>query len=110
MFERGTYMLTLAQAGGAGAALLSFLPMLIIFVGMFWWMNHSQKKQQQQRNNFLDSIHVGDHVTTIGGLHGVVSELNKEKKIVTIDCDGIYLDFDLTAIKNAVGKQDNSQN
>lgn len=102
-------MLTLAQAGGAGAALMSFLPMLIIFVGMFWWMNRSQKKQQQQRNDFLNSIHVGDKVTTIGGLHGVVSELNEKDKIVTIDCDGIYLDFDLTAIKNAVGKKDESQ-
>lgn len=102
-------MLTLAQSGGAGAAILSFLPMLIIFVGMFWWMNHSQKKQQKQRDEFLHSIHVGDKVTTIGGLHGVVSELNEQDRIVTIDCDGIYLDFDLTAIKNAVGKQDASQ-
>ena len=95
-------MITLAQAG-MGGALISMLPMLIIFGLLMFFMNRSQKKQQQQRAQFLDSIHVGDKVTTIGGLHGVVNEINQNDKIITIDCDGVYLDFDLQAIKNVVG-------
>lgn len=97
------------QASSTGAMIMSLLPMIIIFGLMFWFMNRQNKKQQQQRQDFLNSIHVGDKITTIGGLHGVVSELNAEQKIVTIDCDGIYLDFDLTAIKSVVGKKDPEQ-
>lgn len=95
-------MITLAQAG-MGSALISLLPMLVIFGLLMFFMNRSQKKQQQQRAQFLDSIHVGDKITTIGGLHGVVHEIDETQKIITIDCDGVYLDFDLQAIKNVVG-------
>ena len=35
---------------------------------------------------------------TIGRLHGVVDEINEAEKTVTLDCDGIYLVFDLSAI------------
>lgn len=94
-------MITLASQ--MGQMLISFLPMLIIFGVMMFFMNRSQKKQQQQRQNFLDSIHTGDKVTTIGGLHGVVHEVDHTNKLITIDCDGVYLDFDLGAIKNVVG-------
>lgn len=96
-------MLTLAQSSGMGAVLIQLLPMLIIFGLLMFFMNRSQKKQQQQRAQFLDSIHVGDKITTIGGLHGVVHEIDETNKIITIDCDGVYLDFDLQAIKNVVG-------
>ncbi|CAM4004078.1 preprotein translocase subunit YajC [Catellicoccus marimammalium] len=94
-------MFTLAN--DMASMLMSFLPMIVIFGVMLFFMNRSQKKQQQQRQNFLDSIHAGDKVTTIGGLHGIIHEVNHETKIVTIDCDGVYLDFDLGAIKNVVG-------
>ena len=96
-------MLTLAQSSGMGAFLIQLLPMLVIFGLLMFFMNRSQKKQQQQRAQFLDSIHVGDKITTIGGLHGVVHEIDETNKIITIDCDGVYLDFDLQAIKNVVG-------
>lgn len=97
---------TLAANQGA-AAIVSLLPMIIIFGLMFWFMSRQNKKQQAQRQEFLNSVQVGDKVVTIGGLHGVVSEIHKEQNVITIDCDGIYLDFDLQAIKNVAGNKDN---
>lgn len=75
------------------------IPLVVMF-GLMWWMTRSQKKQQQQRQEQLNTMKPGDHIVTIGGLHGVLSEINKDKGIVTIDCDGIFLDFDRSAIKN----------
>ena len=46
----------------------------------------------------LSKIKRGDKVTTIGRLHGVVDEVNEADKTVTLDCDGIFLVFDLNAI------------
>jgi preprotein translocase subunit YajC len=37
---------------------------------------------------------------TIGGLHGVVDTINNADKTVVIDSDGIYLTFNLGAIRN----------
>ena len=42
----------------------------------------------------------GDSVVTIGGLHGVIHEINTDKDTITIDCEGIYLEFDRNAIKS----------
>lgn len=81
---------------------MSSLPMLMMFVvilGMWFFMSRSQKKQQQERQNLLDSMKQGDEVVTIGGLHGIVSEIDNEKRTVIIDCEGIFLEYDRAAIK-----------
>ncbi len=46
----------------------------------------------------MNQLKKGDHVVTIGRLHGVIDEINQEAKTVTLDCDGIYLVFDMNAI------------
>lgn len=76
-----------------------YILMIIVMVGMFWFMNRSQRKQQKERQNLLDTMKVGDSVVTIGGLHGVLSEIDEVKKTVTIDCEGIYLEFERGAIR-----------
>ncbi|MBM7712394.1 preprotein translocase subunit YajC [Enterococcus xiangfangensis] len=77
----------------------SMIILLVLMLGMFFMMNRSQKKQQKERQNLLDAMKVGDGVVTIGGLHGVISEVNTSDKTVTLDCEGIYLVFDRSSIK-----------
>ncbi|MBO0439905.1 preprotein translocase subunit YajC [Candidatus Enterococcus ikei] len=78
---------------------LSFILPLILLAGMMFFMTRSQKKQQNERQTLLDAMKVGDEVVTIGGLHGVISEIDNEKRTVLIDCEGIILEFDRAAIK-----------
>ena len=78
------------------------LPMLVMFIAllaMWFFMSRSQKKQQQERKNLLENMKAGDRVVTIGGLHGVLSEVNTDKSTVVIDCEGIFLEFDRAAIR-----------
>ena len=74
--------------------------LVVLFGLMYFFMIRPQKKQQQKHQATLKSLQKGDHVVTIGRLHGVVSNIDRAKGLVTIDCDGIYLDFDLNAIAN----------
>lgn len=78
---------------------LSFILPLILLAGMMFFMTRSQKKQQNERQTLLDAMKVGDDIVTIGGLHGVISEIDTEKRTVLIDCEGIILEFDRAAIK-----------
>lgn len=80
---------------GMGMSIL----MIVLLIGMYFFMTRSQKKQQKERRNMLDSMKVGDSIVTIGGLHGVISEIDNTARTVTIDCEGIYLEFDRTAIR-----------
>ncbi|MBO0459193.1 preprotein translocase subunit YajC [Enterococcus hulanensis] len=77
----------------------SMIILLVLMLGMFFMMNRSQKKQQQERQNLLEAMKVGDGVVTIGGLHGVISEINNSDKTVTLDCEGIFLVFDRASIR-----------
>lgn len=79
--------------------LTSFLPLLLVMGGMMFFMNRTQKKQQTQRQQLLDSMKPGSEVVTIGGLYGVVHEIDTDKNTVTIDCEGVYLVFERGAIK-----------
>lgn len=77
----------------------SMLFPLVIIGGMMFFMTRSQKKQQNQRQELLNSMKTGDDIVTIGGLYGVVHEVNADKGTVIIDCEGIYLEFERNAIK-----------
>ena len=71
---------------------------VVLFVLMYFLMIRPQRKQEQKRRDQLSKLAVGDNVITIGRLHGVVDEINEAEKTVTLDCDGIFLTFDLNAI------------
>ncbi|WP_455387004.1 preprotein translocase subunit YajC [Lactiplantibacillus pentosus] len=79
-------------------SMASILFIVVMFAFLYFFMIRPQKKQQQQHQQMLNKIKRGDKVTTIGRLHGVVDEVNETEKTVTLDCDGIYLVFDLNAI------------
>lgn len=77
----------------------SSLFILIIFLFLlYFFMLRPQQKQQKKHQQMVSQVKKGDHVITIGRLHGVVDEVNQADKTVTLDCDGIYLVFDLRAI------------
>ncbi|WP_035167664.1 preprotein translocase subunit YajC [Lentilactobacillus curieae] len=73
--------------------------MIVVLFGlMYFFMIRPQRKQEQKRREELSKVKPGDQVVTIGRLHGIVDEVNTTDKTVTLDCDGIYLVFDLNAI------------
>ena len=80
----------------------TFLVMLLVMVGMMFFMSRSQKKQYQKRMESLNKLQKGYEVITIGGLYGTVDEVDTERKTVVLDVDGVYLTFELTAIKTVL--------
>ncbi|EPI33844.1 preprotein translocase, YajC subunit [Enterococcus faecalis VC1B-1] len=75
------------------------LIMLLVIVAMYFYLFRTQKKQQKERQDFLNNLQPGDAVVTIGGLHGVISEISSDKKNVTLDCEGAFFDFDQQSIR-----------
>lgn len=82
--------------------LQAFLPFIVLMGIMYFLMIRPQKKQQETKLNMLNNLKPGDHIITIGGLHGVVDEVNHTKGIAVIDCEGVYLTFNLPAIAQVV--------
>ncbi|MCB6584221.1 preprotein translocase subunit YajC [Streptococcus gordonii] len=76
--------------------------MFVVMAGLIFYMNRTQKKQAEKRMESLNKLQKGYEVITIGGLYGTVDEVDTEKRAVVLDVDGVYLTFELTAIKTVL--------
>ena len=76
--------------------------MFVVMAGLIFYMNRTQKKQAENRMESLNKLQKGYEVITIGGLYGTVDEVDTEKRTVVLDVDGVYLTFELTAIKTVL--------
>ena len=76
--------------------------MFVVMAGLIFYMNRTQKKQAETRMESLNKLQKGYEVITIGGLYGTVDEVDTEKRTVVLDVDGVYLTFELTAIKTVL--------
>ena len=80
----------------------SFLIVLAAMVGLMFFTSRNQKKQYQKRMESLNKLQKGNEVITYGGLYGTIDEVDKERKSVVLDVDGVYLTCELGAIKTVL--------
>ena len=69
----------LAQSGATGSSglegLISFAPLILIFVVFYFLLIRPQQKKQQQVKEMLSNLKRGDRVITSGGLLGTIEGL-----------------------------------
>ncbi len=95
------YLLLMGQpAGGATGqsnALITFLPLILVFVVFYFFMIRPQMKKQKEMNNYRNSLKKGDKVITTGGIYGRVNEV--KDNYVMIDAGGdVKLKVDKSAL------------
>ena len=61
--------------GGAGGGLMSFLPIILMFVVLYFLMIRPQMKRQKEQKAMIDALSKGDEVVTAGGMLGKVSKI-----------------------------------
>ena len=66
----------LAAALGGGNGLMSFLPIVLIFVVFYFLLIRPQQKQAKKHQQFLTDLKRGTKVVTRGGLHGVITDMD----------------------------------
>ena len=65
-------------AGGDAGGLMSFIPLILMFVVLYFIMIRPQMKRQKEVKNMLDALAVGDEVVTAGGLMGKVTSIKDQ--------------------------------
>lgn len=70
----------ISNAYAAGAAqpqdLLSFLPLIVIFVLFYFMLIRPQMKQAKEQRKLIEALQKGDEVITAGGLAGKVTKVS----------------------------------
>ena len=67
-----------APAGGADAGLMSFLPIILMFVLLYFLMIRPQMKRAKEQKSMIDALQKGDEVIAVGGLLGKIIELSDQ--------------------------------
>jgi preprotein translocase subunit YajC len=75
----------LAQDGSDGSSpFITLAPLLLIFVAMYFLMIKPQQRRARAQRELIGSIDVGDEVITIGGMYGVVREVDEDSIVIEI--------------------------
>ena len=76
-----------AQASGAvpqADTLLTFLPMVAIFVVFYFLLIRPQQKKAKEAKAMLDALQKGDEVVTAGGILGRISKIGDQYVTVEV--------------------------
>lgn len=93
-------------AQGAGG-LISFVPMILIFVVMFYFMFRSQKKQAQKRQQMIDSIVKGAEVIVAGGICGTIIAV-KDKTFTVQIADKVNIEVTKAGVNGVINDETKS--
>ncbi len=77
-------LLPLAQAAPSGGGLGQFLPIVLLFLGMWFLIIAPQRKRQKAHDKMLTAIKKGDEIVTTGGLFGTVTRVKDDRFVVEI--------------------------
>jgi preprotein translocase subunit YajC len=88
--------------------IMSFLPMILIFVVAYFFMIRPQMKRQKDEKKFSAELKKGDRIITKSGLHGKVIDLNDKDASCVIETMAGKLKFDRSAISMEMSKKLNT--
>lgn len=63
------------------------MPMAIIMLLFYLLILRPQKKKEQSMRSMVDDLKEKDRVVTIGGIHGVVTNVQRDQDLITIRID-----------------------
>ncbi len=66
-----------APAAGGDAGLMSFLPIILMFVLLYFLMIRPQMKRAKEQKAMIDALQKGDEVVALGGLIGRIIDINE---------------------------------
>ena len=83
--------------------------MVVVMVAVFYFLIlRPQRKRDKEQKDMMSKLAVGDKVTTIGGLVGVVAQIKDEEVTISTSVANTLVVFTKSAIQT-VEKRDNGQ-
>ena len=91
--------------------MLSSIIMIVAFIAIFYFLIlRPQKKQERQINEMRNGLQVGDEITTIGGIIGVIVSIKEETCVIETSRDGTKIRILKSAVKCVDVKAEDAAN
>ncbi len=90
-------------AGGDAGGLMSFIPLILMFVVLYFIMIRPQMKRQKEMKAMLEALAAGDEVITVGGILGKVTAV-KDQYITVEIVPGTEVQMQKNAVTSVLPK------
>ncbi len=92
-----------AQEAAPAGGLMSFLPLIIIFVIFYFLLIRPQMKRAKEHKNLVAALSTGDEVVTNGGILGKITKVGES--FVTVElADNVQIKLQKHAIASVMPK------
>jgi preprotein translocase subunit YajC len=82
--------------------LASLILLLAMFVLLWVLLIRPQRQRQQKQQHLLSSVEPGDEILTVGGLYGIVRDIDEEDDLIVEIADGIQVRIARRAVGGVV--------
>jgi preprotein translocase subunit YajC len=93
-----------AAPGGLDSQIMSFAPLVLIFVVFYFLLIRPQQKRMKQHKEMLGSIRRGDRVVTNGGIIGTVNKVVNNDELILEIADGVRVRAMRSMVASVVAK------
>lgn len=107
------FHLFLAQAAPASpaapsgaAALMQFLPLILMFAAMYFLLIAPQRKKQKEHEKMMAALKTGDEIVTTGGIYGTITQVKEDRFVVRVGDNNQKLEIGKGFIHALVKKTD----
>ncbi|MBI1978102.1 MAG: preprotein translocase subunit YajC [Candidatus Omnitrophica bacterium] len=74
----------MSASGAQANPLLSFLPLILMFVVFYFLLIRPQQKKQKEHTEMVKNLKKGDRVVTMGGIIGTVQTLQDDYLVLKV--------------------------
>ena len=96
-----TLLADAAASTPAPNPIMSFVPIVLIFVIMYFLLFRPQMRRQKEQAKLVSTLKTGDRVVTASGIHGMIANVKDATVIVKV-ADNVKLEMDRSAISTIV--------
>ncbi|MFP4069194.1 MAG: preprotein translocase subunit YajC [Opitutales bacterium] len=89
------------QAPSGGGGLMQFLPIILLFVGMWFLIIAPQRKRQKEHDAMLKALQTGDEIVTSGGIFGTITNVKDDRFVVKI-ADNTKIEIGKSFVANKI--------
>ena len=87
----------------------SLILLLAMFVLLWVLLIRPQRQRQQKQQHLLSSVEPGDEVLTVGGLYGIVRDIDEEDDLIVEIAEGIQVRIARRAVGGVVKPEDEDE-
>lgn len=92
----------IAQAAApSGGGLSQFLPIILLFVGMWFLIIAPQRKKQKAHDKMITELKTGDAIITSGGIYGSITNVKDDRFVVRV-ADNVKIELTKQSIGNKI--------